>query len=90
MVVDCNKRFIVLTKGKDINTISAYKNVGRAYERMLKRTGLLYAEVDDMIYHYERAASMDPSGPDTPSIENFIEVVKLKRPSKSSARWKME
>jgi hypothetical protein len=90
MVIVCNKKFLVLTKDKDVNTISAYKNTGFAYERLLHSKGLLYDEVDDMLAHFQMAVSLDPGSPETPNIENFIELVRLQRPARSQDRWIMK
>lgn len=82
------KKFIKTEKVKGSNTLLAYKNVGAAYQRELKTNGLLKWQVEDMIYHYEQVARLEPSDQDIPNIQNFIEIVKSQMPVVFTGKWK--
>ncbi len=89
LAVICYKKFIDIEKKHNGNLITAYKNVGWAYERMIKKDGLYSWQIDDMIYHFEQLERLDPMMPDIPNIQNFIELVKAKRPANQSGKWKL-
>ncbi len=86
MVVICYKKFIEIEKKREGNLILGYKNVGGAYQRMLKKDGLYSWQIDDMIYHYEQLERIDPGMIEIPNIMNFIEIVKAKRPANQSGK----
>ena len=67
----------------------AYKNIGQAYERILRKDGLYNWQIDDMIYHYEQLEQIDSTTPDVQEIKNFIELVKAKRPAGQTGKWKL-
>lgn len=89
MVIVCYKKFISIEKKRYGNLTNAYKNIGQAYARMLKKDGLYSWQVDDMIYHYEQVEIIEHMTPDIPDIKNFIELVKAKRPANQSGKWKL-
>jgi tetratricopeptide (TPR) repeat protein len=89
MAILCYKRFIAIEKSRYGNLTNAYKQIGQAYERILRKDGLYSWEIDDMIYHYEQIERIEPSTPDIPEIRNFIEIVKAKRPANQVGKWKL-
>ena len=88
LAVIAYKKFIKTEKVKGSNTLLAYKNVGAAYQRELKTNGLLKWQIEDMIYHYEQVARMEPSDQDVPNIQNFIEIIKSQMPVVFTGKWK--
>ena len=89
MVVVCFKKFIFIERNKDVNKIIAYRNVGQAYQRMLKTQGLLAWQIDDMVFHLEQIEHIDPSNLEVEDIKNFIEILKIKRPANQVGKWIM-
>jgi tetratricopeptide (TPR) repeat protein len=89
MVVVCFKKFIFIERNKDVNKIIAFRNVGQAYQRMLKTQGLYSWQIDDMIFHLEQIERIDPSNLEVEDIKNFIEVLKIKRPASQVGKWIM-
>jgi len=89
MVVVCYKKFLDIEKKHNGNLTLGYKNVGWAYERLIKSEGLYSWQIDDMIYHFEQLERIDPMMPDIPNIQNFIEIVKVKRPANQTGKWKL-
>jgi tetratricopeptide (TPR) repeat protein len=84
------KKFIQLEKNKGTVLIQAHRAIGQCYERLLKKDGLYSWQIDEMIYHYEQIERIDPSNIDVPVIRNFIELLKSRRPSEQTGKWKME
>ncbi|MCC6818289.1 MAG: hypothetical protein IT245_05320 [Bacteroidia bacterium] len=88
--IDNYKRFITLEKPRGGRLTDAYLAIGRAYERIMKREGLLSWQIDDMIYYYELVEQTDPQFNETPLIQNFVALIKSKRPANQTGRWKLE
>lgn len=84
------KKFIQIeSKNRPSGIIDAYKQVGLAYERILRQKGLLSSQIEDMIFHFSQIELIDPNLPDVPLINNFIEKVKRKRPNNQIGLWKL-
>ncbi len=81
------KKFIDIEKKRNGSLIEAYKQVGKSYERILRKTGLYSNEVDDMIFHLEQIEITDPSYPEVPVIKNFVELLKTQRPKQQVGKW---
>jgi tetratricopeptide (TPR) repeat protein len=82
------KKFIQLERyNRPSGLIDAYKQVGLAYERILRKKGLTTLQIDDMIFHLSQIELMDPYLPDVPLINNFIEKVKRLRPKSQIGLW---
>lgn len=86
-VIVCYKKFILIEKTKGGNLIIGYRNVGQAYERLLRKDGLLPWQIDDMVFHLEQIKRIDPSNLEVEDIENFIELVKKQRPANQTGKW---
>lgn len=84
------KKFITLEKNRGGRLLEAYLAIGRAYERIMKKDGLYSWQIDEMIYYYELVEQADPNFVEVPLIQNFIELVKSKRPANQTGKWKME
>ncbi len=86
-VIVCYKKFILIEKNKGGNLIIGYRNVGQAYERLLRTTGLLAWQIDDMVFHLEQIERIDPSNLEVEDIRNFVELVKKQRPANQTGKW---
>ncbi len=89
LAIVCYKKFISIEKKRYGNLTIAYKSIGQAYERILRKDGLYSWQIDDMIFHYEQVEIIEPNTPDIPDIKNFIELVKAKRPANQAGKWKL-
>jgi len=87
LVIICYKKFILIEKTKGGNLIIGYRNVGQAYERMLRKDGLLPWQIDDMVFHLEQIEHIDPSNLEVENIKNFVELVKNQRPANQNGKW---
>jgi tetratricopeptide (TPR) repeat protein len=82
------KKFIQLERNNRPSGLTdAYKQVGIAYERILRKKGLTSGQIDDMIFHLSQLELMDPYLPDVPLINNFIEKIKRLRPKSQNGLW---
>jgi tetratricopeptide (TPR) repeat protein len=82
------KKFIQLElNNRPSGLTDAYKQVGIAYERILRKKGLTSGQIDDMIFHLSQLELMDPYLPDVPLISNFIEKIKRLRPKNQNGLW---
>ena len=82
------KKFIQLERNNRPSGLTdAYKQVGIAYERILRKKGLTSGQIDDMIFHLSQLELMDPYLPDVPLINNFIEKIKRLRPKNQNGLW---
>ena len=82
------KKFIQLERNNRPSGLTdAYKQVGIAYERILRKKGLTAVQIDDMIFHLSQLELMDSYLPDVPLINNFIEKIKRLRPKNQNGLW---
>jgi tetratricopeptide (TPR) repeat protein len=82
------KKFIQLERNNRPSGLTdAYKQVGIAYERILRKNGLTSGQIDDMLFHLSQLELMDPYLPEVPLINNFIEKIKRLRPKNQNGLW---
>ena len=81
------KKYLARAKMPNNQVIKGYYYVGKAYENILRKTGLTQAELSDMTVFYEKFVLHSEGHPAAARIKAFLYKVKKQRPATFRGRW---
>jgi len=81
------KQFLKRANPANNKVLDGYYYVGRAYENMLRSSGLTQSELTEMISYYEKFTILGEGHPVAIRIKGFLEMVKAKKPLNFKGKW---
>ena len=84
------KKYLVNANPAKHKVADANYYIGRAYEEMLRDTGLLEPELNEMTVYFQNYIDMSQGSPVAIRLKEFLEQVNAQKPEDYKTRWKYE
>lgn len=82
------KRYLKNADPEKHQVANAYYYIGRAYEELLRDTGLLEGELNEMVNYFKKYVNLAEGSSAARRINLFLEQININKPKPYMGRWK--